>query len=69
MTMFFYICDYLGVFPKEFFYDTDPRPAQTHELIDDLLGLGPEQFAGVKSIVRRLKKEKEPAGSTANRLF
>lgn len=58
MTMFFYICDYLGVSPKEFFDDTDPHPAQTRELINDLLSLAPEQFIGVKSIVKWLKKEK-----------
>lgn len=56
MTVFFYICEYFGITPKEFFDEGNPYPAQINELIEDLQALDEEQLANIHSIVKGLKK-------------
>ena len=36
MKTFFYICDYLGIAPKDFFDYEDADPRQTKELVDEI---------------------------------
>ena len=56
MSVFFYICDYLGVTPKEFFDDQLPDPLVIDTLIDDLKFLDREDLELILQIVKRLKK-------------
>ena len=55
MQVFFYICDFLGITPKEFF-DTDTvNPTTVSELIDATRGLSNEQLSNLISLARGLK--------------
>ena len=56
MTVFFYICDYLGITPKEFF-DTDTiNPTKANELLDAAKGLSSDQLDNLFVIPKALKK-------------
>lgn len=56
MTVFFYICEYLGISPKEFF-DTDSKsPVKEKELLDAVKGLSPEQLDMLINLAKGLKK-------------
>lgn len=56
MTVFFYICEYLGVTPSEFF-DTDSKnPVKERELINSVKGLSGEQLDNLISLAKGLKK-------------
>ncbi|MEG2038862.1 MAG: helix-turn-helix transcriptional regulator, partial [Oscillospiraceae bacterium] len=44
MTVFFYICEYFGISPKEFFDDELTYPAQINELVKDLQKLNQQQL-------------------------
>lgn len=56
MTVFFYICDYLGVSPKEFF-DTDAEdPVKERELLDAVRGLDSKQLDMLITLAKGLKK-------------
>ena len=54
MQMFFYICEYLGVTPSEFFDDGNNRPAEYKEIINDLNALNDENLRNVKAIIKSL---------------
>lgn len=56
MQVFFYICEYLGVTPSEFFDENNGDPAEFREIINDLNALGPENLKNVKAIIKGLKK-------------
>lgn len=53
----FYICEYLGVTPSEFFDVGSENPARLKELIDYLKLLDDEQLANVTAIVKSLSKK------------
>jgi len=54
MMMFSFICEYLGVSPKEFFdYETD-NPVALQELIDIQKALSPKELESVKSVVESI---------------
>ncbi len=56
MTVFFYICEYLGITPSEFF-DTDSKaPTKEKELLDALKGLNAQQLDNLIAIAKGLKK-------------
>ena len=55
MQVFFYICEYLGVTPAEFFDDGSSHPAEYHMLIEDLNALDKEQLTHIKAIVKGLR--------------
>ena len=44
MTIFFYICEYLGITPKEFFDIEAKDPTKESELLDAVKGLDREQL-------------------------
>ena len=52
MQAFFYICDYLGISPRDFFDETNSDPVAIEALTKDLKGLSESQIA---SIVKELK--------------
>lgn len=56
MQVFFYICEYLGVTPTEFFDDKKHYSAEIQEILMDLNELDSEMFKNIKSIIKGLKK-------------
>lgn len=53
----FYICDYLGLTPAEFFDTGSDHPARLKELIGYLKQLDDEQLANVTAIVKSLAQK------------
>lgn len=54
MAGFFYICEYFGITPQEFF-DTDTvSPAKTTELLQEICELPPAQAEHILQLVRDL---------------
>ena len=56
MTVFFYICDYLGVTPKEFFFFFSQNPKKLNNIISNLKKLSPKRLENVSSIIDDLTK-------------
>lgn len=56
MTVFFYICDYFGITPKEFFDLDVPNPAKMNELTQAAKGLSNEQMEHLIALVKSMKK-------------
>lgn len=54
-TVFFYICEYLGVTPTEFFDEGNQDPEELREIITGLKSLSREQFQSIKIIVKGLR--------------
>lgn len=52
MHGFFYICEYLGITPEQFFAEDVENPAATDELLRELARLSPAQTEHVLQIVR-----------------
>ncbi len=57
MQLFFYICEYLGVTPSEFFDPNNPYPQQYQEIVEELQALDAEQLQHVRAIIRDLGKK------------
>ena len=55
MTNFFYICDYFGITPKEFFDVDTPNPAKMNELVQAAKGLTNEQLDHLIALVKTMK--------------
>ena len=55
MTVFFYICDYFGITPKEFFEFEDNSSLELIELINNLKTLDNETLCHINHIVRKIK--------------
>ncbi len=56
MTGFFYICEYLGISPNEFFDIDSKNPEKLQALIGDLERLDDSQLDNISSIVKGLIK-------------
>lgn len=56
MTVFFYICDYLGITPKEFFDTETVNPSKAAELMDAAKSLSNDQLDNLIAIAKGLKK-------------
>ena len=56
MTTFFYICDYFGISPKEFFDTETSNPAKAHALLSAAQGLSDEQLDNLIAIAAGLKR-------------
>ncbi len=56
MTGFFYICEYLGISPSEFFDTDSNNPEKLQALINDLKHLDDSQLDNISSIVKGLIK-------------
>ena len=59
MQTFFYICDYLGVTPQEFFDQGNLYPEQLKEIIENLKLLDVNTLANLASIISKLAEEKK----------
>ena len=56
MALFFYICEYLGVSPKEFFDTESADPSKERELLEAAKGLNREQLDTLITLAKGLKK-------------
>ncbi len=58
MNMFFEICEYLGVSPKEYFDYTEENPDRKKELLlAEVRNLGPDNVDLMLTLIRRLRKD------------
>ena len=56
MTAFFYICEYLGIRPQDFFDTESKNPVKENELLEAAKGLSSEQLDHLIAIAKGLKK-------------
>lgn len=56
MQVFFYICEYFKISPKEFFDDGLRNPVRTQAIIKDLNALSDKQIEDVHEIIKGLKR-------------
>ena len=56
MATFFYICDYLGITPKEFFDFDTVNPSKANELLNVVKGLSNEQLDNLIALAKGLQK-------------
>ena len=55
MSMFLFICDYLGVTPAEFFEPENRDPAAMRELLTEARRLSPEELRLMTAVMRAMK--------------
>lgn len=58
MSNFFFICDFLGIKPYDFFLDEVQYPNETNEIIKLLNQLNEHQLRAIKMIITELVKQK-----------
>lgn len=56
MATFFYICDYLGVTPKEFFDLDAHNPNKIEKICEKMKGLTDDQLNLIESMIENFKK-------------
>lgn len=56
MTVFFYICEYFGVTPMEFFDNGLQYPRSTRDIVKNLQALDEEQVNHLSSIISYMAK-------------
>ena len=56
MSVFFYICDYLGITPAEFFEAGSKDPVREKQLLQAARGLNSEQLDNLITLIKGLKK-------------
>lgn len=56
MSLFFYICEYFDIEPKDFFDDTTKNPKEFTEVINNLKQLDEEQFSSIALIIKALSQ-------------
>ena len=56
MTVFFYICEYLGITPKDFFDTDTASPSKANELYAIAKGLSNEQLDNLIALAKGLRK-------------
>lgn len=59
MNMFFFMCEYLGVTPEEFFNENLYRDKKTEELTQQLKELSPQQLDALKKLLEVFGKTKK----------
>ena len=57
LTGIFYICDYLGLTPKEFFDLDTQNPTRLNAVIQNLKRLNDQQLALVEALVKSILKD------------
>lgn len=60
MQAFFYICEYFGITPGEFFDSNNLNPSKLTEIIDVVSGLNEEQLDIVLSVAKGLSTKTKP---------
>lgn len=56
MSAFFYICEYFGITPQEFFDTNIKNPTKVQELVETVKGLSDEQLDSLIVLAKGLKK-------------
>lgn len=56
MQSFFYMCEYLGITPREFFEDENNDPVKTNELLQAIKGLNSEQLDHLIALAKGLHR-------------
>lgn len=56
MTVFFYICDYFRITPKEFFDDGNTNPEKLRAITDELLKLDDSSLDSILDLCKKLNK-------------
>ena len=56
LSGFFYICEYLGISPSDFFDVKTKNPARLNELMDDLKRLNDKQLETIAVLVKDIIK-------------
>ena len=56
MSVFFFICDYLGISPSEFFDIDNSNPGKLKPIIEKTKKLDDEQLDGIAAIVNGMTK-------------
>ncbi|MBS1402669.1 MAG: helix-turn-helix transcriptional regulator [Oscillospiraceae bacterium] len=56
MMAFFYICDYLGIEPRDFFDTKSTNPTKANELLDIAKSLTSEQLDNLIALAKGLRK-------------
>lgn len=56
MSVFFFICDYLGISPSEFFDIDNSNPGKLKPIIEKMKTLDDEQLDGIAAIVNGMTK-------------
>lgn len=59
MEAFYYICEYLGVSPKDFFDEGNVNPNQLNEIISDMKKLDEKSLSHIAGIVKELGNKKK----------
>lgn len=59
MAVFFYICDYLNITPKEFFDYESTNPPKLNELLQAAKGLSGEQLDHLIAITKDIQNKKD----------
>ena len=54
----FYICEYLGITPRDFFDEGNAYPARLTELVEDLKLLDDETLAHLTGLVKKLASKR-----------
>jgi len=57
MSAFFFICDYLGITPSEFFNTKAENPERLRQAIDQLESLGSDEFKNIIAVINDLAKK------------
>ena len=52
MSVFFYICEYLNITPKDFFDDGNKYPERLNELVEDLKKLDDDVLSYIAGLVK-----------------
>ncbi len=55
LSVFFYICQYLDITPKDFFDTEIKDPSKTGELFGKIKSLKPEQLDVIESVINSMK--------------
>ena len=55
---FFYICEFLGITPQEFFDEGNPYPERLNNLIEDLKKLDDKALESLSNIVKELIRKR-----------
>ena len=58
MQSFFYICEYLGVTPQEFFDEGNPNPTALNEFIAEAKKLDSKAMSYILGIMKELNSKK-----------
>ncbi len=55
MSAFFYICDYLGITPAEFFDAENKDPGKLDELYNKMKSFKPEKLEAIEAVINQMK--------------